>query len=130
MNSCIIMAADTERTGCKHLTVFDVCLSTFLIQYVKQYAVLCLARYDHHILEVLGTCTDERDTTYVNLLNNIIGRRTTGNRLFKRLEVDNHQVNGRYLIFAHLGYIAFISTTCKDTSEYFRMKCLHTTSKN
>ena len=59
MNGCIVVAAHAESPCGEHLTVLDIGFSPFLIKDIQQYAVFCLAGNDDHILEVLGSGTDE-----------------------------------------------------------------------
>ena len=77
------MRANAKSTGSEHTTVLDICLGTLLVQDIQQYTILSLAGYDNHILEVLGTSTDQRDTTNINLLNDVSLRSTTGYSLLK-----------------------------------------------
>ena len=71
MNGGIVMAADTKGASGEEAAVLNISLRAFLVQDVKKKSVLCLAGDDDHILEVLGSCTDERNTTDVNFFNNI-----------------------------------------------------------
>ena len=67
----IIVRTYTKGTLCEHLAVFDISLCTLLLENIKKYVVLSLAWNDDYILEVLCTCTDQRNTTNINLLDNI-----------------------------------------------------------
>jgi hypothetical protein len=53
------MAACSESALSEMLAVFDISLSTLLIQDFEQLAILCLAWNDYHILEVFRSGADE-----------------------------------------------------------------------
>ena len=67
VDSSIIVRTYAECTLCEHLAVLNVGFSTLLLQDVEKHAVLSLARNDNHVLEVLGTGTDQGDTADINL---------------------------------------------------------------
>lgn len=71
MDSSIIVRTYAECTLCEHLAVLNVGFSTLLLQDVEKHTVLSLARNDNHVLEVLGTGTDQRDTADIDLLNDV-----------------------------------------------------------
>ena len=116
MNSSIVMAADAESPLCEHLAVLDVGLGTLAVKYVEQHTILGLARYDDNVLEVLCSGTDERYAAYVNLLDDIRIAGATGYGLLEWIKVDNHEVDGRYLILSHLIDVALIVAAGKYTS--------------
>ena len=124
------MTADTKGTGCEHLTVLNIGLSTLLVQNIKQHTVLCLRRNDNHVLEVLSTSTNQRNTANINLLNDISLVSTTGNSLLKGIKVNDNQVDLRNLVLSHLLTVALIIATTQDSSEHFRMQCLHTATQD
>src|SRR3712207_8627467 len=41
------------------------------IEQLEQHGVLCLARDNHNILEILGSCTNQRDAANVYFLDNV-----------------------------------------------------------
>ena len=53
------MRTHTEGTGGEHTALLLRGLCTLLVQDIQQHAVLSLARHDHHIVEVLGSGTDQ-----------------------------------------------------------------------
>ena len=71
MDGSVVVAAYAESASSEHLAVLEVCLSALLVKDVEKHAVFCLAGHDNHILEVLGSCTDERDAAYIDLLDDV-----------------------------------------------------------
>ena len=65
------MAADTEGTRSKHTSLCLGSLGTLLVQNIEEYSILCLAGYDDDIVEVLGSCTNQRDTANIYLFDDI-----------------------------------------------------------
>ena len=124
------MAAHTECTLGKHAAVLDVGLCAFAVQDVEQNGVFGLAWNDDHIVEVLGAGTNERDAAYIDFLDDVGLGRTAGNRLFKRIKVNNDQVDFRNLILLHLLLVALVLATTQNASEHFRMERLHAPSEN
>ena len=101
MDGGVVMTAHTEGTLSKHLAVSEVGNSTLLVEDVEQHAILGLARNDNHIVEVFGSCADERDATYINLLDNVGLRSVAGNGLLKRIEVNDNEVYFGNFIFIY-----------------------------
>ena len=71
MDGGVVVAAYAEGAGCQHLAVFDVGLRALLVEAVEQHAALGLAGHDDHVIEVLGSGTDERDAADVYLLDDV-----------------------------------------------------------
>ena len=71
MNSRVVVAAYAECAGSEPAAVFEFSLCTISRYDVKQGLVFSLGWNDNHIVEVLCTSADKRDTTYVNLLDEI-----------------------------------------------------------
>ena len=130
MDGGVVMTAHTEGTLSKHLAVSEVGNSTLLVEDVEQHAILGLARNDNHIVEVFGSCADERDATYINLLDNVGLRSAAGNGLLERIEVNDDEVYFRNVILLHLVNVASVVATGEDATENFRVQGLHTTTKN
>ena len=93
MDCSIVVRAYTECTLCKHLAVFDSSLSTLLLQDIEQYAVFSLARNDNHVLEVFGTCTNQRDTANIDFLDDISIASTASYSLLKRIQVYDDEID-------------------------------------
>ena len=87
MNSCIVVAAYTEGALSKHLAIGKVGSSTLLVEDVEQHRILGFARNNNNILEVLCSSTDERNTTYINLLYDIGFACSASNGLLEWIEV-------------------------------------------
>ena len=124
------MAGNTEGASSKHATLFDIGLCALLIKDVEKHAVFCLRRNDNNVLEVLGTSTDERDATYVDLLDDVSLRSTTCHCLLEWIEVNDYEVDLWYLILSHLVEVALKLTTSEDASEDFWVKGLDTSTKD
>ena len=124
------MRAYAEGTGSEHTTVFDVGLGTLLVQDVEQHAVLGLAGHDHHILEVLGAGTNQRDAADVDLLDNVSLRGTTGHGLLEWIKVYDDEVDLRNLVLCHLLLVALVVATAQYASEHLRMQRLHTSAED
>ena len=124
------MAGNTEGASSKHATLFDIGLCALLIKDVEKHAVFCLRRNDNNVLEILGTSTDERDATYVDLLDDVSLRSTTCHCLLEWIEVNDNEVDLWYLILSHLVEVALKLTTSEDASEDFWVKGLDTSTKD
>lgn len=72
MDSCVVVATYTECALSEDASVFNVCLCTLFIQYVKQHRVFGFAWYDNHIVEVFSSRTNERDSADINFFNDIL----------------------------------------------------------
>ena len=88
MDGSVIMRTYAKGTLRKHLAILQVCLGTFLFKDVEKNAILSLTWNNNHILEILGTCTNQGDTTNIDFLNNISITCPTGNSLLKRIQID------------------------------------------
>ena len=130
MDGSVVVRADTEGTLREHLAILDAGLSAFLLQDVEEHAVLCLARHDDYILEVLGSGTNQGDTTDVVLLDDVGIACTACHGLLEWIQVNDDEVDGWDLIFLHLLLVALVVTACQDASKYFRVKSLHTTTQD
>ena len=114
----------------KHLAILDVGLSTLLLQDVEKHAVLSLARHDDHVLEVLGSGTDQGDTAYVDFLDDVGITCTACHGLLEWIQVNDNEVDGRNLLFLHLLLVALVVTASQDSSKYFRVKSFHTATQD
>ncbi len=97
-----------------------------LHQHIEQWFILSLRSDNHHIIVIFCSSTNQRDSTYIDFLNDsrLISTRCHG--CFKWIKIYNHEIYFRDFILLNLLNILFQSTTTKDTSEDFRMQCLHT----
>ena len=130
MYCCVVVAAYTKGALGKHLAVGKVGSGTLLVEDVEQYRIFGFARNDNNVLEVLGSGTDERDATYINLLDDVGLACTACHGLLEWIEVYYNKVDLGDGILSHLLYVALVVAACKDAAEDTWMKCLDTTAKN
>ena len=81
---------------------------------IKKYVVLSLAWNDDYILEVLCTCTDQRNTTNINLLDNINIAGTTGYSLLEWIQIYDNEVDAWNFKFLHLLLVTLIVAASQD----------------
>ena len=124
------MAADAKGSGSQHLAVFDIGLGTLLVENIEQHAILCLRGHDDHVLEVLGSSTDERDAAYVYLLDDVSLRGTTGHGLLEGIEVHDDEIDFGYLVLGHLLAVALIVAACQYASKHLGMQGFHPTAQD
>ena len=130
MDCCIVVAAYAESVLGEYLTLCEVGFCALLVDNVKEHAILCLARNDNNVVEVLGSGTDERDTTYIYLLDDVGFACAACYSLLERIEVYNHEIDLRNCIFSHLLTVTLIVATGKDAAEDARMQCLDTSAED
>src|SRR5687768_7840042 len=85
---------------------------------------------DQYIVEVFCGRANERDSTNVNLFNNIVFGPALRDCFFKGIEIDNHELNRTYLEFFRLIQIARVFSTVKNFSKHRWMECLDTTTED
>ncbi len=83
-----------------------------------------------HVVEVFGSGADERYAAYVYFFYDVGFGSARCHSCFKRIEVDDYQVDGRNFIFAALGNVVLIVAAVENTAEDFRMKSLNATAQN
>ena len=90
-------------------------------QHIQQWLILCLRSHDDDIVIVLGSSTNQRDSTYIDFFNDVCFGCAGSYGSFKRIQVDNNQIYFGDFILFNLLNILFQVTTAKDTSENLRM---------
>ena len=72
MDSCVVVATYTECALSEDASVFNVCLCTLFIQYVKSHWVFGFGWYDNPMVNVLCSRPIRRDTAVINFFNDIL----------------------------------------------------------
>ena len=85
----IIVGRNGKRFFCHPTTFFEWGSGTVLHQHVQQRFVLSLRSNDNYIVVVLGCGTNQRDSAYIDFLNNICFGCTGSYSSFKRIQVNN-----------------------------------------
>ena len=80
--------------------------------------------------EILGRGTDQRDSANVDLFDDLLIIAGPGHSIFKRVEVDDHQVNRLNIILFYVMQIGQLIPAPEDSPENLRMKGLHSSSKD
>ena len=114
----------------KPATVFERGIGPLLFQQRQQRSVLGLRSHNNHILIVFGSGPYERDTAYIYLFDNstLVGPR--GYRLFKRIEIDDYQVDRGNFVLSDLLLVGFIFPAIEDSAENLGMKGLYPTAQD
>ena len=79
---------------------------------------------------VFRTCADERNTTDVNLFDDVGIRSTRSHCSFKGIKVDNHEINFGDFVVRHLLTIVCQIASAKNTAKHFGMKRLHASTED
>ena len=116
------MRADAEGAGGKCLTLFPRGNSFAVLEQIEQCPVIVLAGYDNHVFEVFGCCTDQGNPTDVNLLDDLLVRPALRDGGLERVQVDNHKVDVRELVFLHVRDIFRQVPSVQDASENLGVK--------
>ena len=82
------------------------------------------------IFEVFGSCPNQRDTSNVDLLDDVLLRGPAGHRLLERIKVHNHDVDLRNLVSFELLQVSRVLTSTQDASEDFWMQGFYPSSQN
>ena len=112
------------------MEILEKNLNEDMVYYIKKHTVLSLAWNDDYILEVLCTSTDQRNTTDINLLDNISIAGTTCYSLLEWIQIYDNEVDAWNFKFLHLLLVTLIVAASQDSSKYFWVKSLHTTTKD
>ena len=130
MNSCVIVAADAEGPGGEPLAVGQFALCALLLQQVEQSSVFSLGGHDDDVAEVLGSCTDEADATYVDFLDDVGLACTGSHRVLEGVEVHDDQVDVGDVVLLHLLAVALVLPAAQYAAEHFRVQRLHTSAQD
>ena len=126
----VVMAADGKSVSGKAMAILEGGAAFLFIVNLEELFVVVYRGYDYNVLEVFGGGTDKRDATYVYFLDDILFGSTAGNSLLERIEVDNDEVDFRYLVFAELFAITIHVAATQYAAEHLGMECLDTSAKN
>ena len=124
-DSGVVTRGNGERLFGEPSTILDACLSALLVQKIHQRLVLSLGSYDYHILEVLGSGTNQRNAAYVYLFNDVRLACTARHRILERIKVYDDQVDFGYFILLHLRLVFSQPATPENTAENLRMQRFH-----
>ena len=129
-DGAVVARRHSECLFGKPAAVFERGVGTLLFQQREQRGILGFRSHDDYILVILGSGPDERDTAYIYLLDDgaLVGTRSY--RLFKRIEVDDYQIDRRYFVLSDLLLVGFILPTVEDSAEHFGVKGLYPAAQN
>ena len=91
------------------------------LQFGGQLFVLIFGGDDGHVLEILCCSADQGDAADVYFFDDICFRCSRGNCFFKRIQIHNHEVNGRDVVGGSLRDIALVVSTLEDASKNLGM---------
>ncbi len=104
-------------------------LAAVALEHLQQWAVLCPRGHDGHVVEVLGSRAYERNAAYVYLLDDFLLARTAGHCVLKGVEVDDHKVDFRNLVFFHLLLVACVVATTQDAPKHLGVQRFHSATQ-
>ena len=129
-NSRIIVGRHGERLLGEPTTRVEGRSGALLLQEVQERLVLRLGSHDDNVLVVFRGGADQRDTSDVDLLDNGLLLSTRRDCILERIEINDHQVDFRYLVLLHLRQILRQSAASQNSSENLRVQRLHATSQD
>ena len=126
----VVVAADAEGVHGEGAAIGQRGAGALAVEDVEQQAVLRLRRDDDHVVEVLGSGADERDAADVDLLDDVGFRGAALHGLLERIEVDNDEVDGWYVVLCHLCLVAFQVPAAEDAAEDFGVQRLDASAED
>ena len=98
-DSRIIMRRNSKRFFCEPTA------------FLTERLILCLTSDNHHIIKVLSSSTNQRNTTYINFFDDSLFFGPRSHSCLKRIQVNDDQIYFGYFIFFYLLHILFQTTT-------------------
>ena len=129
-NVGVISGTLEEGFGGEAAAVLNGGDSLFSAEQLQQVSVGVLAGDNDYVTEVLCGSAYEGDAAYVNLFDYLFFRGVFGDIFFERVEVHDHEVDARNLIFLLLRQVRCLFPAEEYTAHDFRMKGLHSASED
>ncbi len=114
----------------EELALCDGCAGALGVEYAFEQAVLSLGGHYHGVGEVFGGSAYERYAAYVDFLDDVLLGSSRCHGGFKRIQVDNHKVDGRNGVLFKLGAVAFVVAAGEYSAEHLGVERLDASAQN
>src|SRR5690606_35397701 len=122
-NRRIIVGRYVECVFSERLAVLQEGVSLVFRKNGFQQLIVVSRRDDYHVVVVFCGCPDQRYATDVNFFDDFLFRCARGERFFKRIEVDNNQVDFWYSVFFQLLLVGIKRPPRQDAAENLGVEC-------
>lgn len=130
VNGRVVVRGGGESVGGEGATLLECGFCAAGFDDFEQWGVVCLGGNDHHVVEVLGGCADERDAADVDFLNNLRCGGAGGHGGFEWIEIYDDQIDVSDFVLCHLLHIVGQIAASEDAAEHFGVECLDASAQN
>ena len=130
MDSGVVVGAHCKGVGCEAVTLLKCGATVLLLVDGEELLVVVDGWHYHHVVEVLGGGTDKADASDVDFLDNVLLGGAAGDGLLEGVEVDDDQVDLRYLVLCQLLAVAEHVAARQYAAEHLRVQSLDAAAKD